>query len=69
MTWFETLTSAPVLVAGLVGISAALFVGRRDTGQIKEQVKDIAHSAQADSAKAKMAQTVGPDEANILYCY
>ena len=65
MTWLETLTSAPVVVAGLIGISATLFVGRRGTNQTKEQVKDIAHSAQADTAKAKMAQTVGPDEAKV----
>lgn len=57
-SWFDTLTSAPALVAGLVGVSAAIFVGRRDRDQIKDQAKDIAQSTQADTPKAKMAQAV-----------
>ena len=66
MTWFDTLTSAPVLVAGLVGISAALFVRGKDTHQVQEQAKDVAHSIQADSSKAKMAQTVSDNQ--IIEC-
>lgn len=65
-SWFDTLTSAPVLVAGLVGISAALFVRGKDTHQVQEQAKDVAHSIQADSSTAKMAQTVSDDQVDAL---
>lgn len=58
MSWLETLTSTPVVIAGLVGISAALFVGRRDPARVSEQVKEVANATQADVSKAKMAQAV-----------
>jgi hypothetical protein len=59
MTWLDTITSTPVIVAGLVGISAALFAGRR--GPVTEQAKEVKAAIQADGPKAKMAQTVGTD--------
>jgi hypothetical protein len=62
MSWLDSITSTPVIVAGLLGISAALFVGRRP--QVVEQAKEVGRATQADGPKAKMAQTVGV----LLFC-
>ncbi len=58
MTWLETLTSTPVLIAGAVGASALLYSRSRTTAQVKEQAKEVAHAAGANGGKAKMAQAV-----------
>jgi hypothetical protein len=74
MTWLETLTSTPVLIAGALGISAALFAGRasgtktsgseqqhrlpESGAQLKEQVKEVKAAAGAEGVAAKMAQAV-----------
>nr|XP_031858054.1 uncharacterized protein CI109_006496 [Kwoniella shandongensis]KAA5525126.1 hypothetical protein CI109_006496 [Kwoniella shandongensis] len=60
-SWYETLTSTPALVAGAIGVSiAAIFaVGgtNRTAGQVKEQVKEVAHTlATAEDSKGKTAQ-------------
>lgn len=59
MTWYDTLTSTPaVIAAGAVGF-AALYVGSRP--QAKEQAKEVAQAVtQADKPAAKMAQSVRP---------
>ena len=59
MSWLDTLTSTPLLVAGILGISAAVIATRRDPAQLKEQVKEVSQAASyADGPKAKMAQSV-----------
>lgn len=66
-SWYDTLTSAPALIATALGVSvAALFVSTRNTSnsnnntaaQIKEQVKEVAQSVHAEGSKGKMAQAV-----------
>lgn len=61
-SWLDTLTSAPALVAGLVGISFAVYAGRNPQvkDQVTEQVKDVAQATQAGDSKARMAQAVSP---------
>ena len=58
MSWLEILTSTPVLVAGALGITAAVYARRHTAQQAKEQAKDNWHASQAGDAKGKMAQTV-----------
>jgi len=60
MTWLDTLTSTPVLIAGAVGISAAVYAKRNPTttAQVTEQARELAHATQADTAQGKMAQAV-----------
>jgi hypothetical protein len=59
MTWYDTLTSAPVLIAGALGISAAVYAKRGHTaGQAVEQVKEVAHATRAEGTAGKMAQAV-----------
>jgi hypothetical protein len=60
MTWIDTLTSTPVLIAGALGISAAVYAKRNPTttAQITEQAREVAHATQADTAAGKMAQAV-----------
>ncbi|KAL0241970.1 hypothetical protein I308_106144 [Cryptococcus tetragattii IND107] len=64
-SWYDTLTSAPALIATALGVSvAALFVSTRNTSnsnnntaaQIKEQIKEVAQSVHAEGSKGKMAQ-------------
>ncbi|KAK8866139.1 hypothetical protein IAR55_001290 [Kwoniella newhampshirensis] len=62
-SWYETLTSTPALVAGAIGVSvAALFAvgsgsgSNRTAGQVTEQVKEVAHSVNAQGSKGKVAQ-------------
>ncbi|WVQ82471.1 hypothetical protein IAT38_004600 [Cryptococcus sp. DSM 104549] len=56
-SWYETLTSTPVLITSAIGVSvAALFVtSNKQPSQLAEQAKEIAHSTQAEG-KGKMAQ-------------
>ncbi|KAK4687166.1 membrane-associated progesterone receptor component, partial [Tremellales sp. Uapishka_1] len=57
MTWFETLTSTPALIAGAVGASAFLYTrSSTSPGRLAEQAKEFANATQADGGKAKMAQ-------------
>jgi hypothetical protein len=61
MSWVDTLTSTPLLVAGILGISVAIIANRRNPAQpqLKEQVKEVTQAAaHSDSPKAKMAQSV-----------
>ena len=63
MTWYDTLTSTPVLIAGAVGISAALFARAQSTSgtahQVAQQAKEATRDAiHADNPRAKMAQAV-----------
>lgn len=64
-SWYDTLTSAPALIATALGVSvAALFVSthnnsNKTAAQVKEQVKEVAHSVHAEGSTGKMAQAVG----------
>ncbi|WVR06059.1 hypothetical protein IAU60_003087 [Kwoniella sp. DSM 27419] len=61
-SWYETLTSTPVLIAAAVGLSFAAIVSARNTpnaptiSQVKEQVKEVGQATQAADSKGKMAQ-------------
>ncbi|OCF54301.1 hypothetical protein L486_08215 [Kwoniella mangroviensis CBS 10435] len=61
-SWYETLTSTPVLIATAVGVSfAAIFAATSSssntTQQVKEQVKEVKNAAaNAADAKGKAAQ-------------
>ncbi|WVQ97658.1 hypothetical protein IAU59_004772 [Kwoniella sp. CBS 9459] len=60
-TWFDTLTSTPVLIATAVGLSFAAIVATSNrssvsAGQVKEQVKEVAQATQAGGSKGKAAQ-------------
>jgi hypothetical protein len=58
-SWLDTLTSTPLLVAGILGISVAVIANRRTPEQITQQAKEVTQAAaHADGAKAKMAQSV-----------
>jgi len=58
-SWLDTLTSTPLLVAGILGISVAVIANRRTPEQVTQQAKEVTQAAaHADSAKAKMAQSV-----------
>jgi membrane-associated progesterone receptor component len=58
-SWLDTLTSTPLLVAGILGISVAIIANRRTPEQVVQQTKEVTQAAaHADSAKAKMAQSV-----------
>jgi ribosomal protein S3 len=58
-SWLDTLTSTPLLVAGILGISVAIIANRRTPDQVAQQTKEVTQAAaHADSAKAKMAQSV-----------
>ncbi|WWC86457.1 uncharacterized protein L201_001334 [Kwoniella dendrophila CBS 6074] len=62
-SWYDTLTSTPVLIATAVGVSfAAIFAASSSSSktpqQVKEQVKEIKNAAvNAGDAKGKAAQT------------
>jgi hypothetical protein len=60
MSWWDTITSTPALLAAsAVTLSAALFVrGRADPSVISEQAKEVDSAAGADTSRAKMAQAV-----------
>lgn len=63
MTWLDTLTSTPVLIAGALGITAAVYAKRNPTtipsaGQMSEQAKEVAQATQAEGTQAKVAQAV-----------
>ncbi|WVF70242.1 hypothetical protein IAT40_005031 [Kwoniella sp. CBS 6097] len=60
-TWYDTLTSTPVLIATAVGLSFAAIVATSNrssvsAGQVKEQVKEVAQATQAGDSKGKAAQ-------------
>jgi hypothetical protein len=58
-SWLDTLTSTPILVAGILGISVAVIANRRTPDQLKQQAKEVSQAAtHADGPKAKMAQSV-----------
>jgi len=58
-SWLDTLTSTPLIVAGILGVSVAVIANRRTPEQITRQAKEVSQAAaHADSAKAKMAQSV-----------
>ncbi|EAL17542.1 hypothetical protein CNBM1080 [Cryptococcus deneoformans B-3501A] len=65
-SWYDTLTSAPALIATALGVSvAALFVSthnnsNKTAAQVKEQVKEVAHSVHAEGSTGKMAQAEDP---------
>jgi hypothetical protein len=64
MTWYDTITSVPVLLAGALGISAAVYASRGHTSaQAVEQVKEVAQSTRAEGTKGKMAQAVSDSSA------
>ncbi|CAD6575346.1 MAG: hypothetical protein TREMPRED_001359 [Tremellales sp. Tagirdzhanova-0007] len=56
MSWYETLTSTPLLIAGTLGISAAIYSRRHTAHQVVTQVKEVTAAAGADGGTAKMAQ-------------
>lgn len=62
MTWLDTLTSTPVLIAGALGITAAVYAKRNPTvptaRQMSEQAKEVAQATQAEGTQAKVAQAV-----------
>lgn len=64
MSWYETFTSTPVILAGLLGISAAVYAKRQSvthpgTMQPIEQAKEAIQAVtQAGDGTAKMAQAV-----------
>ena len=58
MSWYETLTSTPLLIAGTLGISAAIYSRRHTAHQVVTQVKEVTAAAGADGGTAKMAQAV-----------
>ncbi|WRT64367.1 uncharacterized protein IL334_001299 [Kwoniella shivajii] len=58
-SWFDTLTSTPVLIATAVGVSfAAIFAATsgKTTEQIKEQIQEVKAASNAADAKGKAAQ-------------
>jgi L-serine deaminase len=58
-SWLDALTSTPVVIAGVLGISAAVLASRREPAQLNQQAKEITQAAaHADGPKAKMAQSV-----------
>jgi hypothetical protein len=64
-SWLDTLTSTPLLVAGILGISVAVIANRRTPEQITQQTKEVTQAAaHADSAKVKMAQSVSVSRMN-----
>jgi len=58
-SWLDTLTSTPFVVAGILGISVAVIVKRRNPDQLAQQAKEVTQAAVHADGKAKMAQTVG----------
>ena len=63
-SWLDTLTSTPLIVAGILGVSVAVIANRRTPEQITQQAKEVTQAAaHADSAKAKMAQSVSTSTA------
>ncbi|ORY23355.1 cytochrome b5-like heme/steroid binding domain-containing protein [Naematelia encephala] len=55
-TWLQTLISTPVIIAGLVGISAAVYAKRYSSIQPIEQAKEVNAALHSDTGTAKMAQ-------------
>jgi hypothetical protein len=73
MTWLDTLTSTPVLIAGALGITAAVYAKRNPTtipsaGQMSEQAKEVAQATQAEGTQAKVAQAVRGLKAGHRVC-
>lgn len=58
MSLYEILTSTPVLLAGALGISAAVYARRHTANQAVTQLKEVTAAAGADGGTAKMAQAV-----------
>ena len=57
-SWYDTLTSTPVLIAGALGITAAVYASNHTANQAITQVKEVTAAAGADTKTAKMAQAV-----------
>ncbi|OCF37695.1 hypothetical protein I316_00822 [Kwoniella heveanensis BCC8398] len=77
-TWYETLTSTPVLIATAVGLSFAAIVATSNrssssvstpAAQVKEQVKEVAQATQVGDSKGKAAQADDPIPASELSQY
>jgi hypothetical protein len=58
MTLLDSLTSTPVILAGLLGISVAVYAKRNASPQVKEQVKEVKNATRAEGVAGKMAQAV-----------
>ena len=70
MRWYEVLTSTPVLIAGAVGISAAVYARRHTAEQAKEQAREVIDARKAEGVKGKMAQAVShSDSPGLLHIH
>jgi len=58
MSWYDTLTSTPLLIAGALGITVAVYARRHTADQAITQIKEVKAAAGADGGTAKMAQAV-----------
>jgi hypothetical protein len=59
MNWYDNITSLPVILAGVLGISAVVYAKRGHTApQAMEQAKEVAQATKAEGTPGKVAQGV-----------
>ena len=58
MSWYEIITSTPVIIAGALGITAVVYSRKHTSDQAITQVKEVVAAAGAHGGTAKMAQAV-----------
>jgi len=47
MSWYDTLTSTPLLIAGALGITVAVYARRHTADQAITQIKEVKAAAQS----------------------
>ncbi|KAK1925462.1 cytochrome b5 [Papiliotrema laurentii] len=66
MTWLDTLTSTPVLIAGALGISAAVYAKRQSASPVTPApVQSTSRTAQSTMEQKKDGSVMSPPAANL----